>query len=617
MNTFLQKLPVLGILFLLAFSLNLQAQAPRKFSYQAVVRDAAGNLVINRPVGIRFTILRGSATGIAVFAETHRPTTNNDGLASVEIGGGAALFNAIGNIDWALGPYYLKTEIDPNGATAYSIIGTNQLLSVPYALYAEKSANPGNPGFNTLIRTEPASPRTGTCRFGGVTFYFGLDANRNNILDNSEIDNTLTKFVCNGKDGKGIVATLDNGNGTFTFTYTDGTSFTTSNLTGPQGTAGVGIVSTVDNGNGSFTLNYSNGTSFTTGNLTGPQGTIGAQGPQGIQGPVGSTGPQGIQGQQGPAGANGQDGVSVTNSFVQGDSLYVTLSNGQTLNTGYVKGPQGATGPMGATGPQGLQGIQGPIGQTGATGPQGQAGTNGTNGIDGVSIINSYVQGDSLYVVLSNGQSLNTGYVRGPQGLSGVNGNGIDSVYYQNDSLFLIYTNGNLIGLQTNNSSQNLPAGNYLHANVIQQICRTVNTTTNWVTYGDTILLDSMRTYRIIFESTGSNIVNTTNHTSGFRIRMRTISNTIPNINFDNDIQINHGRGGGGSNTIYSGNTLTNAVVLGQIDCGPVSCLLDINSSNVYEYIFSSNSRQLIVFQLIETNSTPVNISFCVTIIPN
>jgi hypothetical protein len=329
MNSFLQKLPVLGILFLLAFSLNLQAQAPRKFSYQAVVRDAAGNLVINRPVGIRFTILRGSATGIAVFAETHRPTTNNDGLASVEIGGGSALFNGIGNIDWALGPYYLKTEIDPNGATAYNIVGTNQLLSVPYALYAEKSANPGNPGLNTLIRTEPANPRTGTCRFGGVTFYFGLDTNRNNVLDNAEINSNLTKFICNGKDGKGIVATLDNGNGTFTFTYTDGTSFTTSNLTGPQGAAGVGIVSTVDNGNGTFTLNYSNGTSFTTGNLTGPQG------PQGV------AGPQGIQGQQGPTGANGQNGVSVTNTFVQGDSLYVSLSNGQTLNTGYVRGNNG------------------------------------------------------------------------------------------------------------------------------------------------------------------------------------------------------------------------------------------------------------------------------------
>jgi uncharacterized protein (TIGR02145 family) len=155
----------------------------------------------------------------------------------------------------------------------------------------------------------------------------------------------------------------------------------------------VGIISTVDNGNGTLTLNYSNGTSFTTGNLTGPTGPVGPQGqigltgpqgpagPTGATGPIGATGPQGIQGQQGSTGANGQNGVSVTNSFVQGDSLYVTLSNGQTLNTGYVRGPQGTTGPMGAIGQQGLQGIQGPIGQTGATGPQGLAGflTPGTN----------------------------------------------------------------------------------------------------------------------------------------------------------------------------------------------------------------------------------------------
>jgi hypothetical protein len=304
MNALFQKISFASLLFLMAVSFNLTAQAPQRFSYQAVVRDAAGNLVVNRPVGIRFTILRGTATGIAVFAETHRPTTNNDGLASVEIGGGSALFNAMGNIDWSLGPYFLKTEIDPNGATAYSIVGTNQLLSVPYALYAERSANPGNPGLSTLVRTEGTLRGQGGCRFGGTKVMFGLDSNRNNILDANEVDNRLTTFVCNGKDGKGISSTVDNGNGTFTFNYTDGSSFTTGNLTGPQG-------------------------------------------------PTGAIGPQGL------AGANGQNGVSITNSYILGDSLYVQLSNGQNLNTGYIRGSAGPIGP---------QGIQGNIGANGAEG---------------------------------------------------------------------------------------------------------------------------------------------------------------------------------------------------------------------------------------------------------
>ena len=405
MNALFQKISLFSILFLMAFSFTLTAQAPQRFSYQAVVRDAAGNLVINRPVGIRFTILRGTATGIAVFAETHRPTTNNDGLASVEIGGGSALFNAMGNIDWALGPYFLKTEIDPNGATAYSISGTNQMLSVPYALYAEKSANPGNPGLSTLVSTSPTFRGQGGCRFGGTKVMFGLDSNRNNVLDANEVDNRLTTFVCNGKDGKGIVNTVDNGNGTFTFTYTDGTSFTTGNLTGPQGQTGLTGPTGATGPQGPI-------------GLTGPTGATGATGPQGPAGQIGLTGPQGtqgIQGATGPAGANGQNGVSVTNSFVQNDSLYVVLSSGQTLNTGYVRGPQGATGatgPVGATGSQGLQGVQG------ATGP------TGTNGTNGVSVTNSFVQSDSLYITLSNGQTLNSGHVRGRAG-SYVAGSGI------------------------------------------------------------------------------------------------------------------------------------------------------------------------------------------------
>jgi hypothetical protein len=379
MKAFLTKLALCYVFVL--FTFQVIAQAPQRFSYQAVVRDASGNLVINRPVGIRFTILRGTATGIAVFAETHRPTTNNDGLASVEIGGGSALFNAMGNIDWSLGPYFLKTEIDPNGATAYSISGTNQMLSVPYALYAEKSANPGNPGLSTLVSTSPTFRGQGGCRFGGTKVMFGLDTNRNNVLDANEVDNRLTTFVCNGKDGKGIVNTVDNGNGTFTFTYTDGTSFTTGNLTGPTGATGP------QGPQGATGLQGPIG-------LTGPQGATGATGPQGPAGATGLTGPQGVQGLPGPAGTNGQNGVSVTNSYVQNDSLYVVLSSGQILNTGYVRGPQGATG------------SQGPIGLTGATGP---AGTNGTNG---VSITNSFVQNDSLYVVLSSGQTLNTGSIR-------------------------------------------------------------------------------------------------------------------------------------------------------------------------------------------------------------
>jgi hypothetical protein len=383
MNSLLQKISFASLLFLMAMSFNLSAQAPQKFSYQAVVRDAAGNLVINRPVGIRFTILRGTATGIAVFAETHRPTTNNDGLASVEIGGGNALFNAMGNIDWALGPYFLKTEIDPNGATAYSIIGTNQMLSVPYALYAEKSANPGNPGLSTLVRTEGTLRGQGGCRFGGTKVMFGLDSNRNNVLDANEVDNRLTTFVCNGKDGKGIVNTVDNGNGTFTFNYTDGSSFTTGSLTGPQGPTGLTGPTGATGPQGPIGLTGPQGAT----GATGPQGPIGATGLTGPQGPVGATGPQGVQG---IAGTNGQNSLAKTtvepagaNCSTGGVKLEYGLdanSNG-VLDAGEINVSLTKYVCNGAVGATGAQGSIGLTGATGQQGPQGATGTNGKNAL--------------------------------------------------------------------------------------------------------------------------------------------------------------------------------------------------------------------------------------------
>jgi hypothetical protein len=370
----------------------LKAQAPNKFSYQAVIRDQSNNLIVNRPVGLRFIIIQGSANGNVVYGETHRTTTSSSGLASVEIGGGTVLFNSIANINWANGPYFLKTEIDPNGGFAYSISGTAQMLSVPYALYAENCPNACKDCYSTLLKTYNLLPGR-FCRNGGIRIEFGLDVNKNTQLDPNEVNNALTKYVCNGINGRGIVSTTDNGDGTFTFNYTDGTTFTSSDLSGqqgpqgiqgPAGAAGVGISSTIDNGNGTFTINYSDGSSFTTINLTGPQGPQGIAGASGQQGPIGQTGAQG------PAGTNGNGIISTINN---GNGTFTfNYSDGSSFTTANLTGPQG---------PQGNAGIQGP------------AGNNGQNGI---GITNSFVQGDSLFMVLSNGQILNTGYVRGPQG---------------------------------------------------------------------------------------------------------------------------------------------------------------------------------------------------------
>jgi len=108
------------------------AQSPQKMSYQAVIRNASNQLVTTQ-IGMRISILQGSDVGTAVYVETQTPTPNANGLVTLEIGGGnPATFKVI---DWAAGPYFIKTEVDPAGGAVYSITGTSQLLSVPYSLY--------------------------------------------------------------------------------------------------------------------------------------------------------------------------------------------------------------------------------------------------------------------------------------------------------------------------------------------------------------------------------------------------------------------------------------------------------------------------------------------------
>jgi len=117
------------------------AQAPEKMSYQSVIRTSNGTLVSNDMVGMRVSILQGSATADSIYVETHVISTNANGLATIEIGSGDVALGSIATIDWAEGPYFLKTETDPNGGNNYTITGVSQLLSVPYALYAKKAEN--------------------------------------------------------------------------------------------------------------------------------------------------------------------------------------------------------------------------------------------------------------------------------------------------------------------------------------------------------------------------------------------------------------------------------------------------------------------------------------------
>ena len=114
------------------------AQSPEKLSYQAVLRNASRQLVVSQRVGMQISILQGSVDGAAVYIETQIDTTSVSGMVTIEIGTGVTSddFSAI---NWSNGPYFVKTETDPNGGTDYTMTGVSQLMSVPYAFHAKSA----------------------------------------------------------------------------------------------------------------------------------------------------------------------------------------------------------------------------------------------------------------------------------------------------------------------------------------------------------------------------------------------------------------------------------------------------------------------------------------------
>ena len=197
----------------LLLTASVWAQAPQKMSYQAIIRDGSNVLVTSTQVGIQISILQGSSSGIPVYVETHLPTTNLNGVVSLEIGGGTMVSGIFSGINWATGPYFLKTETDPDGTTGglnYTIVGSSELLSVPYALFSETSGSStdwhllGNAGTND-----------GT-DFIGTTDNVPLNFRVNNI-GAGKIDNQLGNVFLGSASGVNTISTGNTAVGYFSF----------------------------------------------------------------------------------------------------------------------------------------------------------------------------------------------------------------------------------------------------------------------------------------------------------------------------------------------------------------------------------------------------------------
>lgn len=177
------------------FTTTAIAQPPQKFNYQGVARMANGAPISGQAIGMRISILDGSASGTPVYVETHSTTTNQFGLYNVAIGGGNVVSGSIAGIAWGTGDKYVKVEIDPVGGTSYTDLGAAQLLSVPYALYS----GTGVPGPAGPQGPAGAQGPAGSANMSGTTNYLVKFTGTTTGGNSSVFDN-------NGKVGIGTTA---------------------------------------------------------------------------------------------------------------------------------------------------------------------------------------------------------------------------------------------------------------------------------------------------------------------------------------------------------------------------------------------------------------------------
>ena len=127
------------IIIMVFFPVFAIAQAPQKINFQSILRNSSGELIGNGSVSLRISILSGTITGTSIYSETHAKTTDAGGLMSLQIGSGTVLSGVFGDINWGSSAHFIQLEADFSGGSNYVVLGTQELMSVPYALYASKT----------------------------------------------------------------------------------------------------------------------------------------------------------------------------------------------------------------------------------------------------------------------------------------------------------------------------------------------------------------------------------------------------------------------------------------------------------------------------------------------
>src|SRR4051812_44136144 len=142
----MKKFVGFATLFIAIATFHMKAQAPQGMNYQAIARDPSGAILVYQHIALRFTITNGNG-GSTLYQETDTTTTNQFGLFSLNVGNGTPIGSPFSSINWGSVTPWMSVEMDPAGGSTYHYMGSSQLLSVPYALYAA-SGNQGPPGID-------------------------------------------------------------------------------------------------------------------------------------------------------------------------------------------------------------------------------------------------------------------------------------------------------------------------------------------------------------------------------------------------------------------------------------------------------------------------------------
>jgi uncharacterized protein (TIGR02145 family) len=279
-------------ILLLAFALHIFAQTPQGFNYSAVARDASGKPIANKNIAVQMSILKTSSSGILQYAETHLVNTDAYGLFNLVVGNGSVVTGTLTNIQWGTDKHFLKVSLDLNGGNNFAVMGTTQLMSVPYAMYAVNGLQSGTttgeilywngtnwlpitPGNQSQTLTfcdgKPTWTTAGQCPGTLAALNCGNPTNNGNLISGSPSNGVSSSIFYTGGGGgnhngqtvsssgvTGLTATLLPGslvNGSGTLTY---------NISGTPSTSGIA----------NFAINIGGQTCALTRTVNSPVGTI-------------------------------------------------------------------------------------------------------------------------------------------------------------------------------------------------------------------------------------------------------------------------------------------------------------------------------------------------------